>query len=336
MPEIRKNPVTGECVIIATERSKRPNDFTRSYELKGNGNCVFCYGNENKTPPEVLAYRLQGGKPNESGWTVRAFPNKFPAVAPGNSPLPQGMSTESCMPAIGVHEVIVDSPDHGGSLGRFTEIQAEQVITVIAQRYKSISGVSGVKYIQVFKNSGVMAGASIEHTHWQVITLPVIPDVFRKEFAGVKSHHEKYGNCIYCKTAQDEIAGGERLVEDTDSFVVITPYASRFPFEVLVLPKQHEADFGSTPQGVLNSLARVLRRTVRRFERAFDYPPYNIVIHTSPVEKGYELFHWHIEILPRLSVAAGFEWGTGIFINPTSPEVAAAALRETDPDVLEN
>ncbi|MHB9094326.1 MAG: galactose-1-phosphate uridylyltransferase [Eubacteriales bacterium] len=336
MPEIRKDPVTGNCVIIATERSKRPHDFTRPYELKRSENCVFCYGNEDKTPPEVLAWRPQGGEPNSPGWTVRAFPNKFPAVTPDGDPVPFEAGISQVMAAVGAHEVVVDSPDHFGSLGRVSDEQAEQVLLALAERYKTLSQDSRVKYIQVFKNSGATAGASLEHTHWQIITVPVMPAAFLAEFAGVKQHQELNGTCIYCKIAADEIAGMERIVETTDEFVVCSPYASRFPFELWILPRKHEADFGCLNKSDLKSLGRLVRRTVRRLERAFNYPPYNLVVHTGPPEKGFDIFHWHIEILPRLSITAGFEWGTGIFINPTSPEMAAVTLREIDPDVRQD
>lgn len=336
MPEMRKDPVTGNWVIIATERSKRPNDFTLPGDQKKGGNCVFCYGNEDQTPPEVLGWRPEAGQPNSPGWTVRAFPNKFPAVTPnGEAVLPES-GLNQLMTAVGRHEVVVDSPDHFGSLGRVTDEQAEQVLLAVAERYNTLTADPGSAYIQVFKNYGATAGASLEHTHWQIITVPVVPEVFVKEFAGAKRYFQRKGTCIYCRIASDEIAGKERIVEETEDFVAFAPFASRFPYELCILPLKHRSDFGKLPETEIKLLGRFIRRAVRRLERAFNYPPYNIVLHTSPPQKGYEIFHWHIEILPRLSITAGFEWGTGIFINPTSPEVAAAALREVDPDIRQD
>lgn len=334
MPEIRKDAVTGNYVIIAAERSKRPHDFTLAPDQKKGQSCVFCYGNEDKTPPEVLAVRPGGGRPDSPGWLVRAFPNKFPAVSPESVIITEGSKEDGVVSAVGIHEVLVDSPGHNDSLGRVSDEQAELVLLSLLKRFQTLSGDPRVKYIQVFKNFGAAGGASLEHTHWQMITVPVTPTVVEAEFAGVKRHFRKTGNCIYCQMAENEILKGERIVEATDEFVVLAPFASRFPYELWILPRNHKADFGrATPQEV-KALGHVVRRTVRRFERAFNYPPYNIVLHTSPVQRGYEIFHWHMEILPRLSVTAGFEWGSGIFINPTSPETAAVTLRDTDPQIL--
>jgi len=333
LPEMRQDPVTGSWVIIATERSKRPHDFILPVEQKKGGSCVFCYGNEDKTPPEVLAWRPGGGKPHTPGWTVRAFPNKFPAVTPEGDPNPRKTGINRRMEAVGTHEVIVDCPDHLETLGRVTDEQAGLAMLAIAERYKVLSRDPRCKYIQVFKNYGLTAGASLEHSHWQIITLPVVPEVFIKEFAGVRRYFESNGTCIYCRIISDEIAVNQRIVETTDEFVVLTPYASRFPYEMWILPRRHQHDFGNIAGNDAKSLGSIIRRTVRRLERAFNYPPFNIVLHTGPPGKGYETFHWHLEILPRLSVAAGFEWGTGIFINSTSPELAAAALRPMNPDI---
>lgn len=332
MPEMRRDPVTGNWVIIATERSRRPNDFVLPTEQKKGGTCVFCWGNEDKTPPEVLAWRPQGGVADSPGWTVRAFPNKFPAVSSGPGLIGfDDLQTGDNIPAVGIHEVIVDCPEHTGSLGAVSNEQSAQVFRVIAERYKTLSKDPGVKYIQVFKNSGAVAGASLEHSHWQIITVPVIPQVFRQEFAGVKRCYEENGTCVFCQIISQEIICDTRLIELLKDFIVVSPFAPRFPYEMWILPRRHDADFGCMSEDETKVLGNLVRRTVRRLETAFKHPPFNIVLHTSPPCKGYELYHWHIEVLPRLSIAAGFEWGAGIFINPASPEAAAKILREIDP-----
>ncbi len=336
MPEMRKDPVTGNWVIIATERSKRPKDFALNNEQKKNSNCVFCPGNEDKTPPEVLARRPQGGEPDSPGWVVRAFPNKFPAVTGEGDPVPHEHGTSQVMTAVGAHEVVVDTPDHFGSLGRISDEQAELVLLAVAERYRALLKDPRFKYVQVFKNYGAVAGASLEHTHWQIVSVPVIPEVLIKEISGVRRYFKSNGTCIYCQLAADEIAGNTRIVEVSDEFVVFCPYASRFPYELWLLPRRHEADFSRLTETEIKLLGRMLRRTVRRLERAFHYPPYNLVLHTGPPDEAYAGFHWHIEILPRLSITAGFEWGTGIFINPTAPEMAAVTLREIDPEIRQD
>jgi len=331
---MRKDAITGDWVIIAAERGKRPQDFTVTDQQAKGGDCVFCYGNEHKTPPEVLGWRPGSGKPDSPGWTVRVFPNKYPAVARKGSPVPEGTGTLQAMAAVGVHEVIVDTPDHFRSLGMMKDTQAEQVLLAIADRYRALSKTPGIEYIQVFKNSGAPAGASLEHSHWQIIAVPVIPSVFIKEFTGVKKYRETNGACVYCQMISEEMSHPHRIIEMNDEFLVFAPFASRFPYETWVLPRNHEADFRKLSEQGLKSLGHLLRRTVCRLEKVFKYPPYNMVLHTSPPVPGYEIFHWHIEIIPRLTVTAGFELGTGIIINPSSPEMAAAVLRKTDPDIL--
>jgi len=336
LPEMRKDPVTGNWVIIAAERGMRPNDFSLPGKQKNNKNCVFCYGNEDKTPPEVLGWRPPGGQPDTPGWTVRAFPNKFPAVIPEGNPVSGAEGASQFMTAVGSHEVIVDCPDHFDTFGRVSDEQAGLALLAIAERYRALRSDPRTRYIQVFKNYGASAGSSLEHSHWQIISIPVVPDVFVKEFTGTARYLKSNGTCIYCKIISDEIAAKRRIVESTGEFVVLTPYASRFPYEMWILPRKHKFDFSNMSEREIKFLGSLLRRTIRRLERAFNYPPFNIVLHTSPPDKSYDIYHWHIEILPRLSVTAGFEWGTGIFINPASPELASTYLREINPDIRED
>jgi len=331
LPELRKDAVTGTWVIVAAERSKRPHDFNlQGHHLKHN-DCIFCYGNENKTPPEVLAWRPLGGEPNTPGWTVRAFPNKFPAVTVQGAPDCRETPDGNIMTAVGAHEVIVDCPDHSVSFGQLSDRQAELVIQALVERFRVLSRNPMVRYIQVFKNCGTAAGSSIEHVHWQLISVPVVPENVLRETAGAEKYREKHGVCGYCRMISGQGTGGERVIETGADFVVFSPFASRFPYETWILPRRHEADFRGIGDKELTSLGRILRKTVGRIEQALDYPPYNIVLHSAPLDKGYRDYHWHLEIMPRLSVAAGFELGTGVFINPVAPEISAAVLREADP-----
>jgi UDPglucose--hexose-1-phosphate uridylyltransferase len=244
---------------------------------------------------------------------VRAFPNKFPVVT-------------------GHHEVIVDCPDHALSFGRLPDRHAELVIKAIGDRYRALAAKSGVKYIQVFKNCGVAAGASLEHTHWQVISIPVIPDMLVREYDQIQSYRRQHGSCGFCRLAQGEL-NRQGIIESHADYLVTAPFVSRFPHEIWVIPRRHEPDFGCLGAGGAGTLGRILRRTLRRLERALNYPPYNLIIHTKPLTGSYPEFHWHIEILPRLTAIAGFELGTGIFINPVPPHESAALLRGTDPEI---
>lgn len=326
MPEMRQDPVTGCWVIIASERSKRPHDFRAGIDEERSGPCPFCYGNEAKTPPEVLGWRAKGGQPNTGGWSVRAFANKFPAVLRDVEPW-NNVGFYTGMNATGYHEVIVDSPKHNATLGSMPLAQAEKAVGAIHERFTAISSDPSLSYIQVFKNSGASAGASIKHTHWQVIALPLVPGLLWAELAGAGEYFAVNGKCVFCAMVAEEIKAGCRLVEETGEFIVFCPYAARFPFEMWVLPKKHGHNFGHISPAAQKELAGVLKRAACRLETAIQHPPYNIVLHTAPLQPGYEQhYHWHLEILPRLAITAGFEWGAGAFINPTSPEIAAAEL----------
>lgn len=330
MPELRMNVITGEWVIIAKERSKRPHDFASPQGLKPGNNCVFCYGNEDKTPEEVYAVRPEGSKPNQPGWLVRAFPNKFPAVTPEVEPGYTGKKIESGASAVGIHEVVVDTFNHSDSLAAISDAQAELVLMAIADRYKKLCQDHRAKYVQVFKNHGPAAGASQEHSHWQIITVPVIPDLLSRELEGSEKFYKQHGKCVFCNMLAQETNEEQRIILDKSDFVALAPYASRFPGEVWILPKKHRAGFESLAPWELKDLGRFLRQILMRLDLAFNAPPYNLVLQSCPPQTKYDSYHWHLKLMPRLSIAAGFEMGTGIYINPTPPEISAAAMREAE------
>ncbi|NPV69415.1 MAG: DUF4921 family protein [Firmicutes bacterium] len=326
MPELRKDILTGTWVIIATERGKRPHDFARPAETKKGGTCPFCYGNEGLTPPEVLAYR-DGSPPDTPGWSIRVVPNKFPALSPDLArEEPRYVGPHLVMNAAGGHEVLVESPRHDSSLGTHDVDQVELVIRALKDRIRAYGRGGRVEYVQAFKNSGATAGASLEHTHFQLIALPVTPGVVQAEMRGLNRGNG--GDCTLCDVLRYESENGDRIVDESAGFIVYCPVASRFPYETWIAPACHLPRFEETPEDLSRELAAVLRNTVRRLEAAFDNPPYNLILHTAPFGAAGDGFHWHIEILPRLTIAAGFELGTGYYINPTPPEMAAPLLRE--------
>ncbi len=337
MPELRKDMITGGLVIIATERSKRPQDFLPGKEPpKGSGGCVFCYGNETRTPPEVFAVRPGGGPPDSPGWTIRAFPNKFPAVSADGNPGPVSQGDEKVFNAVGLHEVVVDTPDHFETFGKLADNRAELVMEAIASRYRHLTGDPRVKYIQVFKNSGAAAGASLEHSHWQIITVPMVPESAARELNETRKFWLANGECPYCRLISDEIRDGSRIIDTNGDFIVLTPFASRFPYEIWIVPAKHEPCFEKTGTDKIKSLGRIVRSSIRKLERTLTNPPYNMVISSCPPGAECSSYHWHIKILPRITTIAGFELGSGIHINPVSPEAAAELLREADPDLCDN
>jgi UDPglucose--hexose-1-phosphate uridylyltransferase len=329
LPELRKDPITGRWVIIATGRAKRPSDFIRQPVLFSKPQaCPFDYGNESKTPPEVLAYRNSGGR-DEPGWRVRVIPNKFPALGIEGELNRQGDGMYDRMNGIGAHEVILETPDHNATLGEMPERQIEEVLWAFKERVNDLKKDRRFRYIVLFRNHGEAAGASLEHPHSQLIALPVIPESVKEEVEGSLRFFEQKERCIFCDIIRQESAAGVRLVTETDRFTVIEPYAPRFPFETWILPKRHSSHFEDADAPTLQNLAWILRATVRKLEKVLERPAYNLIVQTAPVQDApLEHYHWRVTIVPKLTKAAGFEWGTGFYINPTPPEEAARFLRE--------
>jgi UDPglucose--hexose-1-phosphate uridylyltransferase len=329
LPELRKDPITGRWVIIATDRAKRPTDFIRQpVPAARPGICPFDYGNEHKTPPEVLAYRNTGGR-DEPGWRVRVVPNKFPVLGIEGELNRQGDGMYDKMNGIGAHEVIIETPRHAMTLGEMPDHQIEEVLWAFKDRVNDLKKDSRFRYIILFKNHGEAAGASLEHPHSQLIALPVIPKRVRELIDGAKLFYEMKERCIFCDIIRQESTAGIRLVTETERFTVLEPYAPRFPFETWILPKRHGSHYEDSDAPTLKDLAWVLRSTMRKIEKVLEQPAYNFVIHSAPVQESpLSHYHWHLEIIPKLTKVAGFEWGTGFYINPTPPEESARFLRE--------
>jgi len=329
LPELRKDPVTGRWVIIATERARRPSDFVREQVApKGTRFCPFCAGNEPKTPPEIFAYRDSGG-PNEPGWNLRVIANKFPALRVEGELNRQGEGIYDKMNGVGAHEVLIETPEHMVTLSDLPEKQIERLFWAFRERILDLRKDVRLTYILLFKNHGEAAGASLEHTHSQLIALPVVPKRVQEEMDGARRYYDFRERCIYCDIVRQDAEQGVRVVLETDHFLALAPYAPRFPFETWVVPKRHNSHFEATESAAIENLAWVARVLVRKIDKVLERPAYNLVIHTAPIQQAAMWhYHWHIEIIPKLTKMAGFEWGTGFYINPTPPEEAAKYLRE--------
>jgi UDPglucose--hexose-1-phosphate uridylyltransferase len=335
MPELRKDPVIGRWVIIATERSKRPNDylFNSKPPIVEHRFCPFCPGNEDKTPPEILSYRKDGSKPNAPGWHVRVVPNKFPALRIEGGINREGEGIYDKMNGIGAHEVIIETPDHKETLTSLTDKQREEVLWSYRDRVLDLKKDKRFRYTLLSKNQGEAAGASVEHAHSQLIALPIVPRNVIEELHGAKDYYNYKERCIFCDIIRHELSAKVRLVSENDHYVSITPFAARFPFETWILPKSHDPYFEDSQKYEFEALSRILGETLKRQDLALNNPPYNFIIHSSPVNQSYhdeDYYHWHLEIMPRLTNVAGFERGTGFYINPTPPEEAAKFLREVE------
>ncbi len=333
MPELRRDPVVGRWVIISTERSRRPSDFASApVLLRNSGPCTFCPGQESRTPGEVLAVRIPGSAPNGPGWDLRVVPNKFPALRIEGELEPAGEGVYDRMNGIGAHEVIIETPDHGASLASLPETQVVAVLEAWRQRMLDLQKDARFEYVSVFKNHGEAAGASLEHSHSQLIATPIVPMMVEQELEGALRHFRMRKRCIWCDIIRQEMQGRARglgrLVLGEGGFVALCPYAPRFPFETWILPEGHRSSYEDALGTDRRALARVLGEVLRRMNQVLGAPAWNLSLHSAPLKTPtLDHFHWHLEIIPKLTQVAGFEWGTGFFINPTPPEEAARYLR---------
>jgi UDPglucose--hexose-1-phosphate uridylyltransferase len=334
MPELRKDPIVGRWVIIATDRAKRPLAPKNEADPGAVSWCPFCEGHEDKTPHEILAYRDRNTRPNEKGWRVRVVPNKFPALQIEGVLNKRGEGIYDMMNGIGAHEVIIECPHHEMSMANLAEDNIREVLWAYRDRLVDLKKDTRLVYGMLFKNVGDAAGASLEHSHSQLIVTPIVPINVWEEMSGSLEFFNYRGRCIYCDMIHQELATDKRVVLDAANFVAFAPYAARFPFETWILPKNHNSHFENIHKMELDELGTVLKTILLKLESALDKPAYNYIIHTAPFDtQPLPHYHWHLEIIPRLTRVAGFEWGTGFYINPVPPEQAALFLRETDVDM---
>ncbi len=351
--EIRINPIVPtESVLVATARGMRPKNDEERVERDTRAvveTCPFCRGNEERTPPEIMSY------PDDAQWDVRIVPNLYPVLGDDRSATNMAFGLQQVIDGYGRHEVVIDNPNHGIALHEMTHEHLANLFSVYQQRMAELyESDSRLKYVLVFKNFGAAAGASIPHTHSQIIATPVVPENVQNEVQHSRDYQQKYNHCVFCSlidealtyeaTIYDRDSGqirrkinvGQYVVERGERFVAIKPFASRFEWEIHILPLQHEADFlKATPEDMAD-FARVLKRTMARLDKVVGGVQYNFFLHSVPHGGEYgdcdDSYHWHLEICPRTSIPTGFELGSGLFVSTVSPELAAEALREADID----
>ena len=328
MTELRKDPVVGRWVIISTERAKRPHEYPPEPAPRREGVCPLCPGSERMTPPEIIGYR-QGGQPNDPNWTLRVVPNKFPALRIEGELGKAADGIYDRMHGIGAHEVVIESERHDVDLFDLPEKRFEDVLWAYRDRLVDLSKDHRFKSVIIFKNHGSAAGASLTHSHSQLIALPVIPKRVMEEMNGCREYYRFRDRCLFCDIVVQEMEQKARIVEETGEFLAFAPYAPRFPFETWIVPKRHQCAYEMIEGDQAKALAAIFRRTLRRLNLALENPPFNFIVHSAPFqERAADFFHWHIEIMPKLTKVAGFEWGSGFYINPTPPEESAKYLRE--------
>ncbi len=333
MPELRKDPLIDRWVIISTERSKRGSDWEEKVvHLPSRGFCPFCEGNESRTPPEITAIREPGTSPDQPGWRIRVVPNKFPALkAEGDLQIHQ-QGIYEIMDGIGTHEVVIETPLHNTQLNELPVAHLVDLIKIFRERIQILQKDPRFRYILIFKNSGYAAGASIEHSHSQIIATPIIPNQVLQEINGFKKYYIKGKQCVLCEIIQQELAEKKRIICWEKEYIAFAPFASRFPFEAWILPRKHQAYFEDIADNSIVELAQILKNVLSLLSGKLNQPPYNLILYNLPrFEKKKYIYHWRIEIIPKLTKVAGFEWGSGFYINPISPEQATEILRK-NPD----
>ena len=330
MPELRRDPVIGRWVIISSSRGKRPGNFDPSPDFPQGGSCPFCPGSEDKTPPEILAYYNTGREKNKTGWWVRVIPNRFPALEIEGDLDRTGDGMYDRMNGLGAHEVVIETPHHDQPVHAMEPGKLEDVFWAFRDRIVDLSKDPRLEYIMVFKNHGAAAGASLRHPHSQLIAMPMVPIRVKQETAGSKTYFDYKERCVYCDILRHETQARQRVVAQNKDFIAFAPYASRYPFETWVMPLRHSSDFQAISKQEVASLASMMKIVLGKQDFVLDSPPFNFILHTSPLKSPHlPYYHWYIEIIPKLTKQAGFEQGTGFYINPTPPEEAAAFLRDT-------
>ncbi|MBI2252075.1 MAG: galactose-1-phosphate uridylyltransferase [Armatimonadetes bacterium] len=328
MPEIRQNIVTKDWIIFATERAKRPEDFKKHFAKKEekpdfSPNCPFCPGNENKTPPAILEIK------KDNAWIIRVIPNKFSALVNEGIPQRKTSGIKRIINGVGVHEVIIETPAHNSTTGLMEEENVREIIQVYKKRYLDLEKDSRLSQIIIFKNHGKSAGTSLEHPHSQLIATPIVPASVRQRFEEAMRHYDENGVCVFCQMIEEEIKDQERLILEDDKFLAIIPYAAYSPFHIWILPKRHSASFGEINQEEIKSLAGILKNTLAKLYYGLDDPDYNYCIRSTSIDqKEVKYFHWYLAIVPKVTKIAGFELGSGMFINVSMPEESAKFLRE--------
>lgn len=340
--ELRRDPIIGRWVIIAARRAERPvavADRETEWEDIDTKVCPFCPGNEHKTPPEVFAIRPSGGEQNSSGWLIRVVPNKYPALTIEGELNRRGLGMFDYMNGVGAHEVIIETPEHKAHLPDMPLSQIKLILLTYRERIVDLRGDKRFLYTLIFRNYKSAAGATLPHPHSQLIAIAITPEIVRRELEAARKHFMEKQRCLFCDLLNQELKLCDRVVLETKHFVVLAPFASRFPYELHIYPKEHCHDFVLMNEEQLEDFATTLKTILACIRDVLNDPPYNYVLHTSPnpvprpgrpdywqtLEYDY---HWHFEFIPRLTKVAGFEWGTGFYINPVPPEVAASVLRQ--------
>ncbi len=338
--EVRKDYLLNRWIVIATERGRRPTDFAKKEKEKAKkGVCPLCPGNEHMTPPAILVYLKSGKRIRKAkdknglrhkNWLIRCVPNLYPAFTPPKKKTSrrQIMKSSDLVVAVGHHEVLVESPIHDGHPADAKISQLVHVINAYIDRLRELSEKPYVKYISIFRNHGLEAGASLSHAHSQIIATPFIPRVVEKELEASRKFWKQNKKCVFCDILEKELDGPRFILESSDN-VAFAPWASVHPLEFWIFPKKHEITLLGMSQSEVKSFAKTLKACLSGLKGLLNDPPYNFGFHLVTNKSTCRYYHWHLEVYPKLAVWAGFEKSTGMYINTVTPEAAAESLRKT-------
>ncbi len=330
MPQLRKDPILKQWVIIAPERSRRPDQFKQSVAVHQDdpAQCPFCEGNEERTPHETLAFRKSGTKADQPGWWVRVIPDQKPILVPAGECEREGVGMFDTMNSIGIHELVVETNRHDQALHTVSTDQVREVIWAYKQRLLEMKKNPRYKHLMVVKNSGY-GNSVFSHSHSHIVATPIIPKRVEEEIDGAREYFHYHDRCIYCDIIRQELENPYRVVASDPLFLAFCPFASRFPFEMQIVPRSHQPFFENLDNDHIAGFAAMLQSCLKRLQTLLPGVAYNFILHTSPCSDAYrDFYHWHLEIITKLTRVAGFEWGSGFYINPTSPEDAAKQLQE--------
>lgn len=325
--ELRKDPVAGEWVLIAPNRAKRPRDFVRKNKRKPThiSRCPFEHPQKSGNAAPILEYTRKGN------WAVQVIPNLYPAVSHKDTCAvrrTEGIYTR--VEAVGYHELVL-TRDHHANFPKLSPQEARLVFRALKERYKFFTRDKCLRYVSMFHNWGRDAGASVYHPHYQIISLPIIPFRVQESLQASLTYRFNHRRCIHCRIIAEERKHKKRIIYENKHAIVFTPFVSQEPFELRVFPKEHGAYFERASEDVISSVVEALQYALMRLERKLNDPDYNFFIHTAPIpgkrHGEFSYYHWHIEIQPKISTAAGFELGTGIEITVVDPDIAAAYLK---------
>lgn len=326
MPEFRYNILTQEWVIIATERAKRPMEFAQTVSKamlpRLDPTCPFCPGNEHATTTEVFRLEDERGR-----WSTRVVKNKYPALHEDVIPVQSGDFFRTKVDGFGIHEVIIDSPRHDRGLTDMNFHEIANVLDTYRRRYLAHERDSRVKHIILFKNHGEKAGSSMIHPHSQLIATPIYSGQIEGRLDVTRHYLNEHNRCLMCEMAEQERRFNQRVIFENAHFISFLPYAALSSFHTWIFPLEHHAHFGRLSESQLDSLAEILFYVLKSQERLLNYPDFNLVIRSAPVDVPDREYHWYISIIPCLTKTAGFEIGSNIYINCSLPEHNALELR---------